>query len=322
MAFPEFYYSRNVFGLRSPVFFLSVSRLPSPVSRLPSPDFGLRTPDSGLPTSIFHLPSSIKINIFAASINQFTRHQETGMYSVIKKSLRTFIPKKVLFAYEPLFRSALYPFYKGNRYHCNVCNRGLRNFIEIKNDKLCPMCGSLGRVRQLQQLLDEKYLFAGMKILDFSPSRSLYRELKKNKTITYISSDLSGDFLADKQYDITEIDAPDNSFDLIICYHILEHVPDDEKAMAELFRVLKRGGICLMQTPFKEGDIYENDSITTPEDRLQHFGQEDHVRIYSVAGLNQRLQKAGFTVSPMYFKNPDENTLGLSAHEVVLEVKK
>lgn len=66
--------------------------------------------------------------------------------------------------------------------------------------------------------------------------------------------------------------------------------------MQELFRVLKPGGSCLIQTPFKEGnDIYEDASITTEENRLKAFGQEDHVRIYSIAGLTERLKKSGFT---------------------------
>ncbi len=85
-----------------------------------------------------------------------------------------------------------------------------------------------------------------------------------------------------------------NAFDLIICYHILEHIENDSQAMIELQRVLKPNGSCIIQTPFKEGDIYEDFSIKSPDERLKAFGQKDHVRIYSVEGLQQRLKENGF----------------------------
>jgi len=97
-----------------------------------------------------------------------------------------------------------------------------------------------------------------------------------------------GEFDADKHYNITNISESDNSFDLIICYHILEHIEDDHAAMKELYRVLKKGGSCIIQTPFKDGEISEDDKIKTAEDRIKYFGQEDHQRIYSVDGLKER----------------------------------
>jgi SAM-dependent methyltransferase len=157
-----------------------------------------------------------------------------------------------------------------------------------------------------------------MSVLDFSPSRCLYRKLKNYPGISYISTDLSGDFLADRQYDITAIDAPDNRFDLILCYHILEHIPADQVAMRELRRVLKPGGTCLVQTPFKSGEIYENPAVTTPEERLQHFGQEDHVRIYSIQGLKERLEGAGFAVEVKTFGSGPTVKNGFATGDTVL----
>src|SRR5690606_15351560 len=98
-------------------------------------------------------------------------------------------------------------------------------------------------------------------------------------------TDLSGDFLSDFQYDITDIKVQNDQYHLIICYHVLEHIDNDYQAMNELFRVLKKDGTCIIQTPFKEGDIYEDASIINEHDRLIHFGQKDHVRIYSINGL-------------------------------------
>src|SRR6185295_8361218 len=101
------------------------------------------------------------------------------------------------------------------------------------------------------------------RMLDFSPSRSLYRKFKKIPGIEYFASDYNNEFISDYQFDIAAVNLPDNFFDLVICYHILEHIPDDRKAMTELFRVLKPGKNIFIQTPFKAGETYEALSITT-----------------------------------------------------------
>ena len=107
---------------------------------------------------------------------------------------------------------------------------------------------------------------------------------------------------------------------LIICYHILEHIDSDQQAMKELFRVLKTDGTCLIQTPFKDGETYEDFSIKTKEDRLKHFGQDDHVRIYSISGLKERLEKSGFLVDVQTF--PKDDFFGLSENEHILVCSK
>ena len=219
------------------------------------------------------------------------------MYQAIKSIITQIIPRKLIINQEVNLRS-LYSFlYRGNIYQCNICGKNLSHFITTSNkDSLCPNCGSLERNRRLWQLLENEFLVPNSSILDFSPSRCLYRKLKKIKTLNYQSTDLSGDFIADHQFDITNLKINDNSFDLVICYHILEHITNDIKAIKELFRILKPGAKALIQTPYKEGTIYENYSIVTDEERLKHFGQEDHVRIYSVSGLKGRLESCGFLV--------------------------
>lgn len=132
---------------------------------------------------------------------------------------------------------------------------------------------------------------------------------------------MSGDFISDNQYDITSIPEGEDTFDLIICYHVLEHVIKDTLAMTELHRTLKPTGTLLVHTPFKEGEIYEDYSITSEEDRLLHFGQEDHVRIYSVEGLKNRLTQSGFEVEINQFKNEDIKH-GLTQNEIVFILKR
>lgn len=241
------------------------------------------------------------------------------MYETIKGIIKSIIPKKFLVANESWIRSINYQlFYQGNKFSCPVCNSKLKNFIALENgESLCPKCGSLARNRRLWTILEQNFLKTGNSVLDFSPSRSLYRKLKKYPTIKYISSDFAGEFLADLQLDITQIDAPDESYDLIICYHILEHITEDRKAMKELFRVLKRGGSCLVQTPLKEGDIYEDWTITSAKERKIHFGQEDHVRVYSINGLKERLTEAGFNVELKKFIEAPDNFFGFKEEEYV-----
>ncbi len=216
------------------------------------------------------------------------------MYQTLKKIALSLIPRKILFENELFFRSIFSFQLSGKDHECTVCKKGLKRFIEIPDgDILCPFCGSRARTRRLYSFLNENHLIYG-KVLHFSPSRSVYRLLNKNPNITYFSTDYEDEFIAEYQYDITQIPLENDFFDLIICYHILEHIEDDKKAMEELHRVLKVGGACLIQTPFKEGEIYEDFSKKTQEERLAAFGQEDHVRIYSVNGLEERLKKNGF----------------------------
>ena len=245
------------------------------------------------------------------------------MYGFLKQNIKRITPTEFLFKHELIFRYLHGVFYLGNNHKCNICGKKLKSFIKIKNDDLlCPFCGSLSRNRRLWKLLHEESILKGT-VLHFSPSRSLYRNLKKDKNIVYFSTDLENEFLADYKFDITNIDQPNEKFDLIICYHVLEHIIDDRKAIEELYRVLKQTGKIVIQTPFKEGEILEDFSITTPAEREHMFGQKDHVRIYSINGLVSRLKLEGFKVKVISFKkNVNDYKPGLKSPETVIELTK
>ncbi len=117
---------------------------------------------------------------------------------------------------------------------------------------------------------------------------------KFRKEYDYLSIDLDGK-RAMMAMDLTATAFADEAFDAIVCNHVLEHVPNDKKALQELYRVLKPGGWASLQVPIK-GDLTREDlSITDPKERLRLYGQEDHVRYYG-HDFADRLQEAGFEV--------------------------
>ncbi|MFQ3596235.1 MAG: class I SAM-dependent methyltransferase [Sphingomonadaceae bacterium] len=111
---------------------------------------------------------------------------------------------------------------------------------------------------------------------------------------SYLSIDLSAP-RAMRHMDLTALDLPDESFSLIYCSHVLEHIEEDRKAMAELRRVLRPDGLAVIMVPIREGGTYEDPTIRTPAERLVHFHQGDHVRIYGL-DIVDRLTAAGFDV--------------------------
>jgi len=244
------------------------------------------------------------------------------MYESLKSLLIRYFPS-LISRFEFTLRWILALFYRGNKVYCNVCNHHLNEFIyHNTGDLICPACGSLGRHRRLWLVLQDKVLPRKQaSILHFSPSKIIQKKLKSSHT-NYITTDYDGKLKADKSYDITNIDAPDLTYDFIICYHVLEHIIEDTKAMSELFRILKNDGLLIVQTPFKDGEIYEDDSIITPEERLKHFGQDDHVRIYSVQGLRSRLANQRFSVEELNFEEKEGNFMGLKLYETILLCRK
>jgi hypothetical protein len=248
-----------------------------------------------------------------------------SFYTTIKNIFLRIFPRKWLWKLEFPLRSIYSSlFFRGDKVRCNVCDTHFNEFILLPNgEKLCPKCGSLPRQRRLWFLWENLNIPKGSKILHFSPSRTLGKKFRNLGIYTYHTSDFEAEFPADFEYDLTNIAVSDAEYDIIICYHVLEHIPDDAKAMQELYRVLRKGGKVLIQTPFQAGEIYEDFSITTPEGRLQHFGQADHVRIYSVQGLKARLEKVGFKLAIMEYKESEKDAyFGLKVPEYILIAEK
>jgi SAM-dependent methyltransferase len=201
--------------------------------------------------------------------------------------------------------------YQGDKVICAICNAKFKEFgtsglVPRKNAK-CHKCGSLERHRLLWKYFNEKTdLFKvnkKIRVLHFAPEKVFYDIFSTNQNIDYYPCDLFPELYAYKRNvkikkaDITGIPFEENYFDVIVCNHVLEHIPDDALAMSELYRVLKKGGWAILQVPvdYNRETTYEDFSITTPKGREKAFGQNDHVRWYG-RDYKDRLKKAGFIV--------------------------
>jgi SAM-dependent methyltransferase len=146
---------------------------------------------------------------------------------------------------------------------------------------MCPHCRSLDRERLVYLYLKNKtdVFFRKCTLLHVAPEPNLQKAFQSFLNINYFSIDLDSP-LAEGKMDITELKFNENSFDAIICNHVLEHVPDDARAMSELYRVLKPGGWAILQVPISKilNRTEENLLVTDPKVRGKIYGQYDHVR--------------------------------------------
>jgi SAM-dependent methyltransferase len=224
---------------------------------------------------------------------------------------------------------------RGNNVECPCCGSTYITFLPAgvlkRANAKCLKCGSLERHRTLWLYLREEtnVFSAKNKILHIAPENQLYKRFTRLSNIEYYPIDINPEQYGPKtkNMDITALDYPDNFFDVVICNHVLEHVPDDKKAMSEMFRVLKKGGWALLNVPLnnKMDKTFEDDSITDRKKREEIFGQVDHVRVYG-NDYKDRLKNAGFHVEVIdYVSKFDHNQqfrFGLKEIEIMWYCKK
>lgn len=147
---------------------------------------------------------------------------------------------------------------------------------------ICPQCGCNDRERWIYYVLSRHTDIPEMegRILHFAPEKSISKFMRTNGKIDYYTGDLAYS-RAMHVTDITDIQYKDETFDYVICNHVMEHIPDEAKAVSEIKRVMKKNGKWIFSFPVcTDMDTFENPRITSPEDRLKYYGQEDHVRLY------------------------------------------
>ncbi|MFW5762523.1 MAG: class I SAM-dependent methyltransferase [Cyclobacteriaceae bacterium] len=213
------------------------------------------------------------------------------------------IPRKYLQLFSHYVVKILALFYIGNKVTCTVCNRRFRKFLPYgrkpRENALCPNCLALERHRLLYLYLQRKTNFftASLKMLHIAPEMCFLHRFEAMKNLDYITADLESP-LAKVKMDIHQIPFAENTFDVVFCNHVMEHVDDDLKAMREIYRVLKPGGWAIIQSPqdYKRETTLEDPEATTAAQREKLHGQNDHLRTYG-ADYPKRLSKAGFQVT-------------------------
>jgi predicted SAM-dependent methyltransferase len=246
--------------------------------------------------------------------------------SVFKFILNT-IPRPILIRLSIVVRPILAFLLKGSRFTDPIDGKSFRMFLPYgygnqRNNVLSPSTLSLERHRLLWLYLQNETDFfqsqldsdspvtqnkriklrkdaetsSALKVLHFAPEQEFYKRFKKQTNIVYTTTDLLSP-LANVKADICNLPFEDNEYDIIFCNHVLEHIPDDTKAMQELFRVLKPGGMGIFQIPqdLSRAKTFSDDTIVDQKERAKIFGQYDHVRVYG-RDYFDKLRSIGFKV--------------------------
>lgn len=214
------------------------------------------------------------------------------------------IPRPILIRLSYGVQAVAPIFLKGDKFIDPIDGKGYRKFFpygygkDQRENALSPGTNSLERHRLLWLYLRDEtdFLSAPKKVLHIAPEQCFYGRFRKMKNLEYTTADLNSP-LADISLDVQNMPLEDNTFDVVFCNHVLEHVPDDARAMHEIYRVLKPGGLAIMQVPLNPDweKTLEDPTITDPEERHRLFGQYDHVRMYG-NDYPTRLLAAGFKV--------------------------
>ena len=247
------------------------------------------------------------------------------MKKLFKFILNT-IPRPILIRLSIVVRPILAFLLKGNRFTDPIDGKSFRMFLPYgygnqRNNVLSPSTLSLERHRLLWLYLQNETDFfqseldsdssvkqpksiklrdtetsSVLKVLHFAPEQEFHKRFKKQTNINYTTTDLLSP-LADVKADICNLPFKDNEYDIIFCNHVLEHIPDDTKAMQELYRVLKPGGMGIFQIPqdLSRAVTFSDDTIVDQKERAKIFGQYDHVRIYG-RDYFDKLRSIGFKV--------------------------
>jgi SAM-dependent methyltransferase len=253
-----------------------------------------------------------------------------------------------------LKRAIKLPSYLGSEYACPVCGIRLRAFKPIWKSYLrgverfkpihpatsmetfnmkaftCPRCDALDRDRLTAIYLDRTFATYDRsrkyRLLEFAAGDALHKKLKRYPFIDYRNADLSRK-TADELVDLTAMTAyPDRSVDVILCSHVLEHIPEDRKAMSEIRRVLKPDGFAVLLVPLIVGvdETHEDPSIDTEELRWKYFGMGDHVRQYGKRDFVDRLEASGLKVDQLgidYFGAETFHRAGIAENSILYVVR-
>lgn len=227
------------------------------------------------------------------------------IFKVILNTIPRPLLIKLSYLARPFFQLSL----KGDRYEDPIDGKKFSKFLPYgyenqRENVLSPSTLSLERHRLLWLYLKNEtgFFSKDLKVLHFAPEQAFYKRFRQLKNLHYTTTDLNSP-LADVKADICDLPFKDNTYDFILCNHVLEHIPNDTLAMKELYRVLKPGGTAILQIPqdLKREKTFEDNSITSRKERAKIFGQYDHVRVYGrdyfdkLRGIGFRVEEVDYT---------------------------
>ncbi|GGD24622.1 class I SAM-dependent methyltransferase [Hyunsoonleella pacifica] len=224
------------------------------------------------------------------------------------KTILNIVPRPLLIRLSYIIRPILAFFLRGDNYTDPIDSKSFKTFLpygygEQRNNVLSPSTLSLERHRLLWLYLKNETNFFSekLKVLHFAPEQAFYKRFKKMNNLDYVTTDLNSP-LADVKADICNLPFDENEFDVILCNHVLEHIPDDTKAIQELYRVMKPNGWGVFQIPqdLNRVTTFEDNTITDKKERAKIFGQYDHVRVYGRDFFN-KLHSLGFKVDEVIY---------------------
>ena len=243
------------------------------------------------------------------------------------------IPRPYLIWWSKFLAPLVDILFRGNEFTDPINGKSYRKFlpygyVKQRDNALSPGTLSLERHRLLWLYLNNETNFFSktLKVLHIAPEQCFYNLFKNLKNINYTTFDLNSP-LADIKGDICNLPFKENSFDFILCNHVLEHINDDKKAMKELYRVLNKNGTAILQVPInqKSSKTFEDNSIVDKKQRIEKFGQYDHIRLYGLDYF-KKLESFGFKVDPLkYSKEFTESEIikyGLIKDEIIPVCKK
>ena len=249
------------------------------------------------------------------------------------KYILKFLPRKLLIKYSFYLTPLLRVLFKGNKFIDPIDGSSYSKFLSygyrsIRKNALCPGTLSLEKHRLLWLYLDNEtnILKSNLKVLHVAPEQIFFKKFKKFNHWNYLTFDINSP-IADIKGDLKSMKFKDESFDLVICNHVLEHIEDDKMALEEIYRVLNINGIAILQVPINVNreKTFEDSKITSQYDREKYFGQYDHVREYGI-DYKERIEQVGFQVEMInYSDNFSEEMIiryGLLKNDLIPIAKK
>ncbi|MBA5629359.1 class I SAM-dependent methyltransferase [Moheibacter lacus] len=253
--------------------------------------------------------------------------------SSLLKNIINLIPRPWLIRMSLWARPFLVWYFKGENFTDPIDGKSYRKFLPYGYEKqrenvLSPGTLSLERHRLMWLYLQKEtdFFTSNLKVLHMAPEQSFYKRFRKLENLDYTTCDLDSP-IADVKADIQNLPFKDNSFDVVFCNHVLEHVDDDKKALSELFRVMKPGGWGIFQVPirYQLNETFEDPTITDRKERIEKFGQYDHVRVYGM-DYYETLKNTGFEVEKVNLSeklsNEEISRFALEKNEILPVVRK